>query len=347
MAKPPTIVDVANEAAVSVATVSRHLRGERVRAAEAIDNAISKLKFRPSPAAQSLKSGRTRSIALVVPDVSNPFFAGIVRGAESVSIQNGYTIFLANTDESNERETKVISDLMGRVDGVLLVPASESDTNPQHLADTGIPTVLIDRETASADTFDTVLVDNDGGARTAVEYLISLGHERIATITGPAESTPGRLRLDGYRDTLESHGIECNDDLIEIGDFRRHSGYQGMMRILGTATPPTAVFVANNLMTIGALHALQDVGVSVPGDLSIIGFDDHVFADIITPSLTVIDRPTEAQGVLAMRLLMLRLREGTASPTRRVVLDTHLVVRESCGPPRVGPMNGDREAPDP
>jgi len=347
VAKSPTIVDVAEEAGVSVATVSRHLSGKRVRAADTVDSAISKLRFQPSPTARSLKSGRTRSIALVVPDIANPFFAEIVRGAESVSIQDGYTIFLANTDESNERETEVINDLAGRVDGVLLVPACESNANPQHLADAGVPTVLVDREAAGVDVFDTVLVDNEGGARAAVEYLISLGHERIAAITGPPESTPGRLRLDGYRDTLESHGIEYSEDLIEVGDFRRHSGYQGMMRILGTPDPPTAVFVANNLMTIGALHGLRDVGVSVPGDISIIGFDDHVFANIMTPPLTVIERPTEQQGVLAMRLLMLRLRQTASSPPRHVVLDTRLVIRESCGPPRVGPMSTVQDAREP
>jgi len=347
MAKPRTIVDVAEHAGVSVATVSRHLRGERVRAAGSIDSAIAELNYRPSPAARSLKSGRTGAIALVVPDVANPFFASIVRGAESVSVQDGYTIFLANTDESGERETEVVDNLLGRVDGMLLVPAGESDVNPQRLADAGVPTVLVDRESTSVDTFDTVLIDNHGGARTAIDYLISLGHERIATITGPVGSTPGRLRLEGYRDSIEDHGLEFHDDLVQLGDFKYHGGYQAMMRILGSPEPPTAVFVANNLMTVGALRALRDVGVQVPADLSIIGFDDHVFADIITPPLTVIDRPMEEQGVLAMRLLMSRLREGTAGPARRVVLDTRLLVRGSCGPPRTGPMSGGLDARGP
>lgn len=333
-----TIVDVAAEAGVSVSTVSRHLRGERVRAAESIDRSMSDLGFRPSPAAQALKSGRTGAIALVVPDVANPFFAAVVRGAESVAVHDGYTVFLANTDESEERETKVVNSLIGRVDGMLLTPASESDPNPQRLADRGVPLVLIDRESAPPGTFDTVLVDNGGGARIAVEHLISHGHERIATIAGPVTSTPGRLRFDGYREALESHGIELRAELCQLGDFKRHGGYQAMMRILGLADPPTAVFVANNLMTIGALYALRDLGVRVPADISIIGFDDHVLAEIISPPLTVIDRPMEEQGVLAMRLLTSRLRGANTGPARRVMLDTRLLERDSCGPPRTQPM---------
>ena len=164
MSRTPTIADVAEKAGVSVSTVSRHLRGDRVRAAEKIDQAISHLRFRPSPAAQSLKSGRTGAIALVVPDIANPFFAAVVRGAESITAQGGHTIFLANTDESEAREAEVIEDLLGRVDGMLLTPASENNLNPRRLADAGVPTVLIDREAPSSGDFDAVLIDNYGGA---------------------------------------------------------------------------------------------------------------------------------------------------------------------------------------
>ena len=291
MSRAPTIADVAERAGVSVSTVSRHLRGDRVGAAQNIDLAISLLRFRPSPAAQSLKSGITGSIALVVPDIANPFFAAVVRGAESITAQGGHTIFLANTDESDTREAEIIEDLLGRVDGMLLAPAGEDNLNPQLLADNGVPIVLIDREVRPSGDFDAVLIDNYGGARTAVEYLISMGHERIATIAGTVESTPGRLRLEGYRDTMAVHGIGPPLESVRFGGFMEHGGYQETMRLLASPNPPTAVFVANNLMTLGALRALKDLGVILPDDLSIIGFDDHPFAEIVDPPLTVIGPP--------------------------------------------------------
>ena len=346
MARPPTISDVADKAGVSVSTVSRHLRGDRVRAADRIDRAIFRLRYRPSPAAQSLKSGKTGAVALVVPDVANPFFAAVVRGAESITAQGGHTIFLANTDESDERETEVIEDLLSRVDGMLLAPASENNPNPRRLANAGLPTVLVDREVPSTGCFDAVLIDNFGGARAAVEHLRSCGHERIATVAGSMESTPGRLRLEGYRAVMAEQGVEPPPEFVQLGGFMEHGGYQGMMRLLALPDPPTAVFVANNLMTIGALRAIKHIGVRIPDDLSIIGFDDHPFSEIIDPPLTVIDRPMEQQGALAMRMLLSRMDDGAPRTAKRVVLDTRLIERESCGPPRERPMSVPRRAGD-
>lgn len=320
------------------------MRGDRVGAAERIDRAISDLRYRPSPAAQSLKSGKTGAIALVVPDIANPFFAAVVRGAESITSQGGHTIFLANTDESDDREAEVIEDLLSRVDGMLLAPASENNPNPQRLADAGIPTVLIDREAPSSGRFNSVLIDNYGGARSAVEHLRSMGHERIATIAGSVESTPGRLRLEGYRATLAAESIEPPPELVQMGGFKERGGYQSMMRLLGLPNPPTAVFVANNLMTIGALRAIKDIGVRIPDDLSVIGFDDHPFSEILDPPLTVIDRPMEQQGALAMRMLLSRMSDDSDRETKRVVLDTWLIERASCGPPRTTPMGTGRKA---
>ena len=339
MSKPPTITDVADEAGVSASTVSRHLRGDRVRAAKRIDRAITRLRYRPSPAARSLKSGKTGAIALVVPDVTNPFFAAVVRGAESITSQGGQTIFLANTDESDDRETEIIEDLVSRVDGMLLAPASENNPNPQRLADAGVPTVLIDREAPATGCFDTVLIDNYGGARSAVEHLLARGHERIATIAGSVASTPGRLRLEGYQATMAGEAIEPPADFVQQGGFKEHGGYQAMMQLLALPDPPTAVFVANNLMTIGALRAIKDIGVQIPDDMSTVGFDDHPFSEILDPPLTVIDRPMEQQGALAMRMLLSRMNGDLPGAAKRVILDTRLVERGSCGPPRKGPMS--------
>lgn len=336
MAKAPTIFDVAEAAGVSTSTVSRFLRGESVRAGDRIRRVVDDLRYRPSPAAQHLKSGRTGAVALVVPDVMNPFFAAVARGAMTVAAEDGYTVLIAHTDESSQRERESIEALVGRVDGLVIAPADESAPGPAVAEEAGVPVVLLDRLVGPGSTHQAVLVDNEGGARIAVEHLIGHGHRRIATIAGVPDSTPGRLRLDGYLAALEAAGIEVDEDLVQRSDFTEHGGYQSMLRLLGLTEPPTAVFVANNLMTLGALHALRDLGIRVPVDCSIVGFDDHTFADLLNPPLTVVDRPMEEQGALAMRMLAARLREGRRSPARQVVLDTTLVERGSCAPPSRG-----------
>ena len=331
----PTIHDVADAAGVSAATVSRHLQGAKVRAVDRIQEAIDDLDFRPQPAARSLKSGVTHSIAVVVPDITNPYFAAVVKGVESISRQGSYNIFLYNTEDDGEREADILADLRGRVDGVILTPADESPDAEERLAATGIPIVLLDREYGASQRFDSVVVDNAGGAAHAAHHLADLGHTDIGLISGPLETTPGRNRHDGFVDALQEHGIELNPNHVQIADFREEGGYQATLRILAVQRPPTALFVTNNLMCTGALHALHDMRVSVPAELSLIGFDDLELAALLDPPLTVIGRPMEEQGALAMRLLSNRLSGGSERP-RRIVLDTQPVIRESCAAPAGG-----------
>ncbi len=328
-----TIADVARQAGVSPATVSRYLVGKPVRTERAIRQAIEELRFRPSHVARSLKSGRTSHLALVVPDVTNPFFAAVVKGAESISRQAGYTMVLYNTDESSELESQIILDLPGRVDGVILAPAAEDATGHKRLGEAGIPVVFLDREALPAGQCDTVVVDNLGGAREAAEHLVGLGHRRIAMITGAPDSTPGRERAQGFAAALESWNAALADELVVGGGFREDGGYQAMLRLLALPEPPTAVFATNNLMTFGALRALRDMAISVPAQLSLVGFDDHELAPLLSPALTVVHRPMEEQGVLAMRLLVQRLRGKRSAEPSRIVLATRLIVRESTAAP--------------
>jgi LacI family transcriptional regulator len=331
-----TIHDVAARAGVSAATVSRHLRGQRVRTAEAIQEAIDALGYRPSLAAQSLKSGRTNTIGVVVPDITNPYFAAVVKGMESASRDRGYRILLANSDESSEREEDVLADMIHQVDGVILAPATEQDETPLHVRDAGVPLVFVDRDLAGGEHFDAVLVNNREGGRQAASHLLSLGHSRIAAISGQQETTPGRHRREGFLEALAEAGVELLPEFDLIGDFREESGYQLTLQLLSSAEPPTALFTANNLMTVGALKALHDMRANVPGDVSVIGFDDLDTGPLLNPPLTVIDRPMVEQGVLAMRLLLQRLGQGDDRDrgSRRITLDTKLVQRGSTGVPR-------------
>jgi LacI family transcriptional regulator len=335
--RPATIVDVAEAAGVSAMTVSRFLRGDRVKAADRIEEAVDALAFRPSEAARSLRYGRTLTVALVVPDITNPYFAAVVRGVESVARASDYTVVLANSDEDRDRERQALDALMGRVDGVILAPVDETDSNGDTVVAAGLPLVHLDRATVRGEAPDSVLVDNVGGARRAVEHLVGLGHRRIGTIAGPEGSTPGRERLEGFLEGMRAAGLEVPADHVERSDFRESGGDTAMARLWRTTPRPTAVLVANNQMTLGALGWLRRNGVLVPAELSVVGFDDHTFAELLDPPLTVIDRPMEEQGAEAMRLLLERLAGETTASPRRIVLPTTLVERRSCAPPSEEP----------
>lgn len=331
-----TIGDVARMAGVSTTTVSRHLAGQKIREVAAVQATIAALDFRASAVARSLKSGVTRSIGLVVPDVSNPFFAAVTKGVESISRQLELNVFLSNTDESVERERSVLRGLIGRVDGVILVPARESSDNTEELRRAGVPIVLLDRRLSGCEDLDCVLVDSKDGATQAADHLVRLGHERIGLISGPLDTTPGRERYEGFIAALDSAGVELDPALIQMGDFKLESGYQATLRLLGLPLAVTAIFSANNLMSMGVLRALHHMGMRVPDELSFVGFDDLELAELLSPPLSVISRPAVEQGVLAMRLLRNRIEGKGPAKAQHIVLDAHLTVRDSCGPPRCG-----------
>ena len=178
------------------------------------------------------------------------------------------------------------------------------------------------------------MVDNSGGGRDAARHLLGLGHKRIAIISGPLNTTPGRQRYEGFAEELAAHNVPLEDQYRKFADFREAGGYQAMLQLLALPERPTAVFCANNVMTIGALKALHSMRVTVPRDMSVIGFDDLDLATLLSPPLTVIDRPMADQGVLAARLLLTRLADRSTEAPQRVVLPTRLVERASCSPPR-------------
>lgn len=325
------ISDVARRAGVSTATVSRYLAGQGVRAAAAIEAAVAELDYVPSTTARSLKSGVKYAVAMVVPDVTNPFFASVVKGAEMAARQSPYDIFLYNTDEDLEREQKVIRAVVQNVDGIILAPTNEQDETPALVRAAGVPLVFIDRTLAAEDSFDSVLVDNVGGASSAAKHLTGLGHRRVAVIAGPLNTTPGRQRYEGFVAECERHGVDIPEALRRVSNFRESGGYDEMLALLALPTPPTAVFSCNNSMTVGALKALADMRVSVPTELSIIGFDDLDLAPLLSPPLTVVRRGAAEQGSLAMRLLLKRLAGGVERP-HLVTLRTEFVERGSCAP---------------
>jgi LacI family transcriptional regulator len=325
-----TITDVADRAGVSPATVSRFLAGQNIRHAEVVWRAIEELGYAPNRLARSLKSGQTSNIGVVVPDITNPFFGAVVKGIEASTSDQAYNLLLCNTDENAERQNHLLKTLVGAVDALILTPAIESPHAPEALNHHHrVPVVLLDREFGDGEHYDSVLVDNVGGAQQAARYLTDLGHTGIAVISGPLDSTPGRQRHEGIVRGMADAGLELDPDLVELGDFRETGGYLAMKSLLGRDSM-TAVFVANNLMAVGALRACKEAGVRIPDELSFVSFDDLDLGALLEPAITTVSRPTVAQGVLAMSLLMERLAGSVDSAPRRCVMETRLSVRDSC-----------------
>ncbi|MGO4804747.1 LacI family DNA-binding transcriptional regulator [Arthrobacter sp. 2MCAF15] len=350
------IHDVAKLAGVSIATVSRMLAGENVRSAEAIRQAISDLGYRPNASARGLRLGKHHCIAVIVPDISNPYFAALVRGIEERVMTRGFRIIVASSDEQFSAESELLGNLVDAVDAVAIVPAEEGDRTRRLLADLNKPVVLIDRSVGEEPGFDLVHVDNASGAKAAADYLLSLGHRRIGIISGRQDTVPGRARHQAFLETLAAAGITVPAEAIKIGEFSRDFGRRAAQEMIGQGlighglvgqgptsqkrpdgpAGITAVFAANNTMAQGALLYFHAAGVSIPGDLSFICFDDFELAELLPAPVTVISRPAIAEGHAAADLLLRRIEHfGSAHqpPLGHKVLPVSLIIRQSCAAP--------------
>jgi LacI family transcriptional regulator len=332
-----TLQDVAQHAGVSAMTVSRVINHPaRVAPAtrQRVEQVIHDLGFVPNALARSLLHGRTHTIALIVSDISNPFFTQVARGVEDVAQRNGYTVIFGNSDESPEKERQYIQALRSRrIDGMLIAPAgSASRPMLELLLRHKNPFVLIDRVIEGVPA-DTVIGDSVGGARLLTEHLIGLGHRRIALVNGPLEVSTARDRRRGYLEALHAHGIESSPLLIVEGYYKRDSGYQAARQLLALPPDqrPTAIFAGNNFLSVGVIEALREARLAVPQDIAVVSFDDIELASAIYPFLTVVAQPARTFGTIAMQFLLDRL-DGVEPPApRKVVLPPELLVRISCG----------------
>lgn len=329
---PPTMKDVARRAGVSTATVSRVLSGGAPVSAELrerVQAAIDALDFLPSHVARSLRTRTSRIIGVIVSDIRNPFFTSLVRGIEDVAHANGYSLILCNSDEDPAKEELYVNVLAGeKVAGAIIVPIRSDSRAYDKQVESGLPVVTVDRCLDHLET-DTVMLDNAHGAYLGVSHIISRGCTRIALIAGPLHTTTGQERLEGYLQALAKHGVPVDNDLIKIGDYKRVSGYNLARELLDMACPPTAIFVANNMMTLGALQAIHDKGLRIPEDMALVGFGDMPWADLLHPPLTAVAQPTYELGCAAANVLLRRMADRN-SPIVHMRLDPVLIVRESC-----------------
>lgn len=339
-----TIHDVAREAGVSAATVSRVLNGhEDVNAemASRVNEAVRKLRYRPNGVARSLRRQAAQVWALIISDIENPHFTALVRGVEDVARAHGFSVVLCNSDEDVEQEARYLDvALSNRMSGVILSPSS-GDTDVAPLLDRGTPVVTIDRTLKRADV-PSVVVDNEAAARGATQHLLDAGYRRVGCVTGPLHTSTAELRLAGYRSAVTAAGHDLDPSLVKVENYKEDGGYRAVRELLSADDPPDALFVANSLMTMGALEALVDHGVAVPDRMGLIGFDDSPWLRLMRPSLSVVAQPTYEIGRHAARLLL----ESGRPPTVET-LPTTLIARESSrrSQPPARPVAPERELP--
>jgi len=324
-----TIYDIASAAGVSPATVSRALNNTGY-VSEATKQKVLKiaeeLGYAPNAAARSLVEKKTRMLALILPDISNPFFARMVRGIDDVVSNKGYSLIICNSDGLPYREKKYIKVLREkRVDGLILIASSKESIDRNSVG--GIPLVVVDRHIDTTDV-DFIFTDNVGGAEQATNHLIGLGHKVIAIITGPLTVSTGVERFKGFRNAMLEAGLKIDPNLVYEGDFQEYTGYQIGKSILNRANLPSAVFVANDLMALGLMMSLKEGKIDIPGDIAIVGYDGISETNHVEPQLTTVVQPNYEMGQAAGEQLVWRI-ENKNEPAHKIILPPRLLIRDS------------------
>lgn len=333
-----TVHDVARHAGVSIATVSRALNDRSrvsVETRERVLRVARSLGYQPNDLARSLAGMATQTIALLLPDITNPFFPELVKGVQTLADEHGHLLLLChNADDGGKARADIGMLRRKKVDGILLV-AGTLRTKGIAQATCGVPTVVLDRHVPGLRS-DLVTVDHRAGAKLAVEYLVELGHRRIVHVTGPSGVSSSKERHAGYEDALRAVGVEPDPELVVPGDFLEDGGYAAGRSLLQRGIEFTAAFAANDLSAIGLLTSLTEAGLRVPADVSVVGFDGVHLTAYTAPPLTTVAQPVYDLGRRAAELLLDRLASGQAAGDvpnpQTVVLDTTLVVRKSTGP---------------
>lgn len=334
MKKKPSLVDVARKARVNISTVSRTINQVGkigVDTQERVRQAMREIGYKPNRVARRLRAtaGTCHLIGLIIPNIQNPFFADLARGVEDVASAHNFAVLLCNYDEDPVKEEFYLDVMQAEsVDGIILPPIHEKDPAVLRVVRSGMPVVCVDRSLA-AESLDRVDVDNHRGALAAVAHILSRGHRRIGLIDGPADTSTGRERLRGYKDAHAAAGLSIKPELIRFGDFKQGSGQRLADELLSLPDPPTALFVCNGLMMIGALETIHARGLRIPRQVAIVGFDELSLSAVFNPPLTVVRQPAYEVGKSAAELLLKRL-EDPKRPATSLRLLPSLVIRKSC-----------------
>ncbi len=329
-----TIRDVAKRAGVAPVTVSRVMNDApnvNAKTRQRVEQAITELGYVPNVAARSLRSKRTRSLAFVVPDITNAFWTTVARGVEDAAQSHGYSVLLCNTDEDLVKQQRYLDVIVSqRVDGIIIAPCNTDADQLAPLRDHDIATVVIDRRIEGWDV-DTVYGDSLSGAYALTKHLIGLGHTRIAMLSGPLGAPTAEDRIAGYRLALQEAGIAHDERLIRRGGFSMPAGRELIGQLLDEGLAPTAIFAANNSIALGVVEAIGARGLRIPADMALVCFDDYPYIASFFPFLTIIAQPAYDMGSEAAQLLLHRLEASGPLEPRRVVLPVRMIIRHSCG----------------
>ncbi|OGO28354.1 MAG: hypothetical protein A2W33_10470 [Chloroflexi bacterium RBG_16_52_11] len=327
----PTIHDVARLAGVAPITVSRVINNSGYisqKTRERVQTAIDELGYVPNIIARSLRSKRTNTLALVITDITNPFFTSLARGVEDTASDAGFNVIFCNTDESIQEEEKYVNLLLQKqVDGILLVPAHSASPSIEHIQEQGTPVVILDRKVFNAKV-DVVRCDSELGAYQLTRLLIDKGHLTIAILSGPMGVSTAEDRVKGYWCAMTEAGL-ANPDLVFYGSYTQASGYENARRTLALSPQPTAFFAGNNFIAIGAVKALQEAGMKMPDDFSLVTFDDLPPSIVLEPILTVVRQPAYEMGRRGTQLLLARLNGSAPEKSSEILLPIEIVVRQS------------------
>ncbi len=326
-----TMRQIAETAAVSIGTVSHVLNGSarvtEVRRKRVME-AIRKLGYQPSQLARGLRKNSTALLGMIIPDITNPFFPGIVRGAEDIACQSDYRLILCNSDNDVAKELSYLNDLRSfRPSGLLIIPSGPAIGS---LGQLNTSVVLVDRCPREWKG-DVVTADNEGGAYLVGRHLLGLGHRNVAVITGPLSVTSAAARLSGFQRALEEAGIEMRPEYIQETRFNSEGGFSAAMRLLQMLPRPTAIFATNDLLACGTMAAARQLQLRCPADISVVGFDNLEFVEHTAPALTTVHQSSYQIGATACRVLLERITDRTKPPVN-LVLATELKVRNSTAP---------------
>ncbi|SEF76990.1 transcriptional regulator, LacI family [Bryocella elongata] len=329
--------EIARMAGVSLGTVSHVLNNSakvRESTRKRVLEAVQLVGYQPSQLARGLRRDKTNMIGMIIPDITNPFFPAVVRGAEDVAFSNGYRLILCNTDNDHSKEIIHLNELRTYLPaGLIVIPSNFSDltTQAEYYRRAGAGVVCIDRLPKNW-SGDSVTSDNEAGAYNATRHLIQLGHTRLATITGPLHLTNAAERLEGFKRAMKEAKLHLSPEYVQETSFDKQGGHAKTLVLLRLIPRPTAIFAGNDMIALGALLAIREAGLRCPEEISLMGFDDLDLAETTNPSLSSVSQPGYQLGTTAARLLLDR-REGDTSPAKHIVLETLLHLRNSVSPP--------------
>ncbi|TSB48433.1 LacI family DNA-binding transcriptional regulator [Alkalicoccobacillus porphyridii] len=327
-----TIKDVAKEAGVSISTVSKALNHKGYVSKETVDRiqvAVKSLRYQVNANARSLKSERTNKVGVIISDISNPYLMSIAKEIETTIRSIGCHMILMSHNDNVEQERELLQLILEQqVDGLVIIPTGSNRELVQHVQDTGVPIIAVDRRTDGVNT-DSIEDDNYFGSYEAINYLSSLGHKKIAVLFGHLNHSNGRARYDGAVDALKNQNLLITR-YIRQGNFNEENAFRETQELLLLQEPPTAIYSCNNTMTIGLLKAIQEQGLSIPNDISVIAFGDREQWELIKPKLTLITQPLKRIGTESASLLKNRLTIYEEYEPKKIVIKPRLEIGESC-----------------